>query len=251
MAVIYDVFPAFNEIEVIRSRIAELSSVPDVVHVALEAPVTHRGDPKPLYLAESGLSDDRLLVVTVDPPVFGDAWATERAQRDACIGVLTDVCRPGDDDLVICTDADEIVRPCRIDEIRSVAESSAYAVMHMRYHFAGRHWYDPHDWVVGSAFLWGKRMPSPSAVRHVRHPHEVHVMDAGWHMSWWGGDRRFAHKLDSFAHTEFANDEWHGKGRSMMSDGFGFHGQSFVPWDGDPDDFPCGLPGEPGDSVDR
>ena len=40
---------AESEIDILECRLRELESIPDLHHVIVEAEVTHRGDPKPLW----------------------------------------------------------------------------------------------------------------------------------------------------------------------------------------------------------
>ena len=238
---IYDVFPVFNEIDIIRARIEEWAVVPDVQHIALESPVTYQNDPKPMYITEASLDLPRLTVLQVNPVLSDDAWVTERGQRDVGYNAIA-AYNPAPTDLVISTDVDEILRASKFNELYGMAVHYERIRMHFRYHFANRMWVDAGDWVVGSAFLWANAPPSFSSFRHIGPDRAVDCYDAGWHMSWWGGEDRFHTKLDAFAHTELDTQQWHDAGSQMIKDGFGFFDNKYLKYTGDPNDFPKGLP---------
>ena len=50
---IYDAFLLTDELDALADRFATLATVPGLVHVICEAPVTFRGAPKPLYFWEA------------------------------------------------------------------------------------------------------------------------------------------------------------------------------------------------------
>src|SRR5208282_5388986 len=49
---IYDTFMFFNELEILKIRLSELYDTVDQF-VIVEAPLTHKGDPKPMYFADN------------------------------------------------------------------------------------------------------------------------------------------------------------------------------------------------------
>src|SRR5215831_14334612 len=107
----YDCFPFFNELDILEIRLHELYRDVDTF-VLVEAPWTHQGDPKPLFFEENKRRFKRFLpqirhVVVPDQPKTDDPWVRERYQRECIRLGLADV-RSGD--LVIVSDADEIVR---------------------------------------------------------------------------------------------------------------------------------------------
>ena len=53
MPLIYDAFLLTDELDALADRFATLATVPGLVHVICEAPVTFRGAPKPLHFWEA------------------------------------------------------------------------------------------------------------------------------------------------------------------------------------------------------
>ena len=81
--------------------------------IIVEARQTFRGDEKPLYFQDNRRLFRRwstqLDHCVVDLPDGPDAWARERHQRNIARNVLADL-GAANDDLVLLTDLDEIVR---------------------------------------------------------------------------------------------------------------------------------------------
>ena len=108
MGKIYDGFMFFNELELLEIRLNELDQVIDKF-ILVESPVTHSGNPKPLYYQENAhlfkKFHDRIIHVVYIPPDTQDSWVREKGQRDA---IRLGVPELKDGDFVIISDADEI-----------------------------------------------------------------------------------------------------------------------------------------------
>ena len=100
-----------DELDMLEVRLTEMQDA-DVTHVVTEAPVSHRGDPKPLHYAENAERfapwKDRIVHVVagdLDRPM--DPWPREHAQRNAAMRALQERARPAD--MVLICDVDEFV----------------------------------------------------------------------------------------------------------------------------------------------
>ena len=109
---IVDVFPFFDELMLLQLRLEEMADWVDHF-VILEATSTFTGKPKPLHFHETREAfarfADKIVHVPVEYPAHIDTpWAREFYQRDIALPKLAELC--GEDDLVLVTDVDEIVR---------------------------------------------------------------------------------------------------------------------------------------------
>ncbi len=101
-----------NEFTLTELRMDEMADWVDHF-VFVEAGETFTGRPKPLQFDQLrerlGPFSSKILHVKIDafPKYLTSAWAREHYQRDMAVTALGDLCRP--DDLVLITDADEIV----------------------------------------------------------------------------------------------------------------------------------------------
>jgi hypothetical protein len=114
MGRVWDCIMLRDELDMLECRLAELED-PVYRHVIVEAPVTHRGDPKPLWYADNqeryARWADRIIhVIADDLPDSDDPWVREHAQRDAAWQAVLDA-GATDDDIVYITDVDEILSP--------------------------------------------------------------------------------------------------------------------------------------------
>jgi beta-1,4-mannosyl-glycoprotein beta-1,4-N-acetylglucosaminyltransferase len=109
---VYDCFPFFNELELLKMRLYELNDVVDHF-VLVEWVETHRGAPKPLYFMEHKDEFkpylDKIIHIVIEErhPEMG-VWERENFQRN-CIARGLQNCSPSD--IIIISDLDEIPRP--------------------------------------------------------------------------------------------------------------------------------------------
>lgn len=234
---IFDCFPFWAELDLLHVRLAELAGHVDR-HLLVEAGSDFRGNPKPLhyqnnrnlYTVHAGRILHRAVTLT-----GGDPWARERSQRDACLTLLDGVAHPGD--LVIVSDLDEIPRAAAIPRITAAAAAHGVVHLSLRAHKWSARWVERQPQAKAVAFMWEHRPPSVDALRN--NPTLPVVPDAGWHLSYFGGDTQTHAKLAAFSHAEFdtpachdAIPEWREHGRDMWGD--------LDPWDGR--DMPASLP---------
>jgi Glycosyltransferase family 17 len=174
----------------------------DRVHrfVLVEATLTHQGRPKPLYYDDNksrfeAYSDKIIHVVCDYLPTYEqmpDPWVRERMQRDA--GLMAYVPQADPDDIIIVSDLDEI------------PSTAAFAQ-------------DPQPFLGGNIYLRFATVDTPGSpgvmqvlaragavgsVDQLRQRREAlpSYDQAGWHLSWLGGQDRIREKTNCFAHLE-------------------------------------------------
>lgn len=201
-----------DEVELLHARLHEWKNVPDVRHVLLEHAVTFQGNPKPynldaLITEETGYLFDgfALLLGNYDTLAGYNAWFREGQARDDLGGLLRkfDV-EP--DDLIIVSDADEIVRASAVDVIldRCMAGPVQFPCV--------QHYYDMTHVVAGrvdarpKAAFW--RDVSDKPLRWLCDDRYLpEIANAAWHFSMLGGAQRVYEKLLAFSHTELQDVE--------------------------------------------
>ncbi|WP_165772284.1 glycosyltransferase [Niveispirillum lacus] len=202
---IYDCFQFYNELDLLDLRLAELSPVVDHF-VLVEAAFTHAGAPKPLYFAENrhrfARYKDKIIHVVVEDDPGGFAWVREAHQRQAIQRGLT---AAGPADMVIVSDADEILRPEIISRLRAMgADGPSLFAPHLDIHLYFLNLRAPDPWVsVAAAPVELVRRVGANNMRYLAKQGIGQVIaSAGWHFTWMGGIDRFLAKLDAFAHRE-------------------------------------------------
>lgn len=223
---IYDCFSFFNELDLLDLRLHELNAVVDKF-VLVEATVTHSGLPKPLYYEENKnlfaeFHDKIIHIVVDDMPMepeeieaaitpqdrtwlatgyqLGDDWVRERYQRNAIMQGLNDC---DENDIIIISDADEIVRPSTIASLPQTLVDGSNAVeqtlntYYLNIRCTNMPWW-------GSKILRRKFVYNPSEHRfHTRAA--KYLYKGGWHFNFWGGPEAIREKIKAYAHQEFNN----------------------------------------------
>jgi beta-1,4-mannosyl-glycoprotein beta-1,4-N-acetylglucosaminyltransferase len=204
---IFDCFTFFNEIELLKIRCEILKEL-NPVHILVESPTTHTGDPKPMHYLDNKkmFSGYNINWMHAELPNNGDAWVNENAQREAIIFGLSEA---GDDDLVIVSDLDEIPRP---ETIRQFDPNkmlvSALKMDKFSYYLncleVVQGWESAK--VTTMKCLREQFASSPQRLR--TGGFKTIMLDAGWHWSWLGGVDKIMEKFQSFAHQESNNSKF-------------------------------------------
>lgn len=232
MPKIYDCFTFFNELDLLEIRLNELDPVVD--HFVLcEAPVTHRGQPKPLIFQENRERFARFLpkiihVVVNDMPQGefkeADFWVKEKFQRMALMRGLTSA---RDEDFVTVCDLDEIpsAKAIAASVVRNDRAVTVFDMMFCRFFV---NLISPQNWHKARMARFGdirslqmirsggpQWRPEPDQrglgrqLRHLRRttfatrlPRRwVRVENAGWHFTSLNGLAAVHEKFKSFAHV--------------------------------------------------
>ena len=226
----WSVTPFFNELDLLEARLTEMARMVDRF-VVIEARQTFRGAPKPLYFQENSHLFRRWSAqidhVVVDLPEGPDAWAHERHQRNVAHKILADL-GAAQDDLVLLTDLDEVVRADRIDAAREATVNSPVILMMTQYWYS-LDWRQEDPWLHPKAFRYGQ-VPGGTTFHDVRHTLFPVLVNSGWHLSWFGDEDRFNYKLASFSHSEFDTPERRERGFSdgLIEGGVDIHGRKLL-----------------------
>lgn len=129
-----------------------------------------------------------------------DNWVRERYQRNQIMQGLIQ-CEP--DDIIIIGDADEIVRPSILENIRETIHDGSNCVMQTMNSYYMNVQCVNGDW-AGSKILEYKFITSPSEDRFHTPASNV-IYNGGWHMQYLGGAEAIKTKIRSFAHQEYNN----------------------------------------------
>jgi hypothetical protein len=218
------------ELPLLEQRLQILDEVVDI-HVVAEAPVTHRGEPKPLYLSENWErfkpwhSKIRRVVVRDMPtgqeekelggqgpvlshPGSSDHWDREEHQRAALSRGLYGLRRS---DLVLLSDLDEIPNPACFEEGERRAREGQIAAPMLAMHVYAMHWRWREALPGVARFFTGETFEGyggdlaairdPDAKVETRFgPSEAPAL--GWHCAYMGGVEAIQRKLRDIAHHE-------------------------------------------------
>jgi len=259
---ICDCFSFFNELDLLEIRLNTLDKVVDKFILA-ESPLTHTGNPKPLYYAENkerfSKFNDRIIHIVVDDfpampddmPAREKAWTRENWQRNAIVrGLPKDI---KDEDILLISDLDEIPSPeyvqkaasnpigvirldlkayCFFINLRNVS----YPIWNNGTRVLTWHTFNDPKTYADSKYAECcvaavNQGPSATRVRFLK-PDKI-LKPAGWHFSYLGGVEAIQRKMKSIAHTEFDTDERTSleniRNRLMRGRGFVNSAERFLP----------------------
>ena len=215
---IYDCFTFYNEHELLELRLRELyTHVDHFVIVESNQTFTNRSKLWNFDISQYSKYADKIIYVQVeDMPNSANAWDNEHHQRNAILRGLTDA---ADDDIIIVSDVDEVLRPAAVDHLRT-SEQTIFALRMPLYNFKfnymrenpGR--YDVWAMAARKSVLGDELGKiTPNSLRDLRHsfhsaPHQLVnngcevIEHSGWHFSYFGDDAYVADKIQNFSHQE-------------------------------------------------
>jgi len=191
-------FSFFNELDLLKLRCEELKEL-NPVHILVESPYTHTGDPKPLYYEQNKhLFKDYNIIHLIDQsmPNDGDAWHNENHQRDTGVFGLFDM---EDDDVIGIFDADEIPKSEMVKQYKPEMGITGVKMDKFSYTLNCLEGYQ--QWEMGKLVTYEiLKQTTPNKIRNGGH--KTIMCNAGWHFSFLGGVEKMKEKLFAYAHTE-------------------------------------------------
>lgn len=228
---VFDSFIFFNELELLEMRLNILNDVVDYF-VLTESPFTVSGNEKPLYYENNkdrfGKLNDKIIhnITEEIPNNFDhmiektkyhvaykdlDPYGTRfidlpiRFQRAvynrnaSAFGI--EKSGASDDDIIITSDADEIINPYILEDVDWFDPNNHYVTLCNAYYYKLNFLYQD-DW-MGSRICTWKHLKS-TTIDQLRQDHKnaYRIEQGGWHFSFLGDAENFKLKLASYEHTE-------------------------------------------------
>lgn len=223
---IFDSFRFFNELEVLEIRFNLLYDVVDYF-VITECPYTIMGDEKPLYYLENkdlfSRFNDKVIHNIMDsiPTDFSSFLEKQKFhtaykdidpncgqryidiplkyQRDMYARNYTafSIEKSGvsDNDIVITSDADEIINPLILENLDWFDPNNLYVAMQRAFYYdLNTHYQD--NWRGSRICIWEKmKNLSVDKLRDSMWNESYQIQDGGWHWSYFGGIERYKQKM--------------------------------------------------------
>lgn len=204
---IFDCFTYFNEAEILRIRLEELGDVVDHF-VVVESSQTFTGKSKPFYFDDVpnwiNNFNSKIIRVKIDfPPDANTSWLREYHQRNAIILGL-DLAEP--EDVIVISDADEIVRA---DILKEASSLNLPCRLDVTQYFWNFNWQVPHHCNQGARPVIARRSDlDMSCAQELRAMLLPTIPNGGWHFSFFSELAQVQNKIESFAHTEYNIDDY-------------------------------------------
>ena len=228
---VFDSFIFFNELELLEMRLNILNDVVDYF-VLTESPFTVSGNEKPLYYQENkdkfAKWNDKIIhhVTEEIPNDFShmmekskyhvaykdtDPYGTQfinlpiRFQRALFnrnnSAFAIEKAGAEDGDLVMTSDADEIINPLVLEDTSWFNPENHYVTLCNAYYYKLNFLYQD-DWMGTRLCTW-KHLKETTIDQHRQdHANAYRIENGGWHFSFLGNAENFKLKLASYEHTE-------------------------------------------------
>lgn len=250
---VYDVFPFFNESDILKIRINTLNEFVDEF-VIIEADTTFSGLKKPFF-TEKVLSDikgfeQKITIHRISStPNNMNAWEHEAFQRNHVAKLLRT--RLNAEDVLLYGDVDEIPNPIALEialkDITKTKKQIGHFAQDIFYYYLNNkevsgtfvsytgeyRWARPRKWLGTSISKWEyAKNFSMSQMREPFHKKNGwRIKNGGWHFSFMGGEEemdinsRVRKKIESYGHQEYNNDFYLSKISEKISDGIDVFGR--------------------------
>jgi hypothetical protein len=217
---IYDCFTFYNEYDLLDIRLDLLYNHVDYF-VIVEANQKFTNTPKTWNFDASRYLHyaDKIIYIQVeDMPNSANPWDNEHHQRNAIMRGLEDA---EDNDIIIISDCDEILRPEAVDRIRT-SEQTLFALRMPLFNFKFNYMRTS----AGAYDCWAMAARrsvfddiTPNTLREIRHSFSGAplqfvnegcelVEHAGWHFGYLGNIEFLKDKAQSFSHQEVNRPEF-------------------------------------------
>lgn len=203
---IWDCFTFMNELDILKIRCEELSGL-DITHVLVEANKTFTGKDKEFIFFKNR---DLFKQYNITSPRYhfasigNIAWDNETTQRNAIAKTL-EYQKAKDDDWVIISDVDEIIKKEAIEKYNPSMGLTALQmdVFWYKLNFLA----EKGTWLLPRILTYLEfKKSTPDNIRRSGYPSVIN--DAGWHFSYIGDEDFIINKIQSFSHQEYNTPEF-------------------------------------------
>jgi hypothetical protein len=208
---IFDCFTYFNEEDLLRVRFEELGDIVDHF-VIVEASETFTGKEKPFHLDQlpdwAKKWEDKIIKIRIhfnspDLSMVKSPWEREHYQRNAIRFGLE---KADPDDIIIISDADEIVNSNIVRQLKLVETP---ARLDVKQYFWNYNWQVPQHCNQGARPIAARfKDLEAQSCQELRAGTWYTIPDAGWHFSFFTDIENIKNKIESFAHTEYNLEEY-------------------------------------------
>ncbi len=207
MRKVIDAFTFFNELDILKLRLAELNDVVDTF-ILVEATLTFSGLPKPLYFQENKHLFEpylhKIVHVVIDglPKENTWTWTRETMQRNAIWNSASQL-NLNPDDIFMWMDVDEIPDSDKVAELKTQGLPGGIHCFSMDMYYYNFTCKSPNPWTHAKVSEVGALGSSPNLTVLRTTGQYPTLSPGGWHMSYFGDAEFIRKKLQSFSHDEF------------------------------------------------
>lgn len=201
---VIDCFSFFDEFLILDIRLKELYDVVDKF-IIIESKQTFTGNDKPLYL-QSILDEkysqykDKIEIITVEKTSFLNAWDREKYQFNFISKKSLSHLNLKDDDLIILSDVDEIIKRSVIEDMKLNGYNLDGG------NFEGPVFYFKFNIMTSEKWEKAKYVSYKNLINFTTHRYETNknsIKNSMWHFSYLKNIEGVQEKIKAYSHQEF------------------------------------------------
>jgi beta-1,4-mannosyl-glycoprotein beta-1,4-N-acetylglucosaminyltransferase len=214
---IIDCFIFYNELDLLTYRLNLLYNVVDYF-IIVESTHTFVGKTKQLFFNENKqlfekFSNKIIHIIVNDFPykhgIFNisneNVWCNEYFQRNAISRGINYVDHLSHDDVIIITDVDEIPDPRTLDKIKQGDITVNVNTLEMDFYYYNLNTKHQTKWTLGKIISYKKYNELNISCNDIRNKQCSHILNGGWHLSYFGDSLFIQNKIQNFSHQELNN----------------------------------------------
>ena len=220
---IVDCFIFYNELDLLKYRLHIMNPYVDFF-VLVESTHTFSGKEKPLVYNENKelfaeFNDKIIHIIVHDLPYKypqinynnRDQWRNETFQRDCIVHGLKQI-QFEDEDIIMITDVDEIPNPAIVECVKVGALTIEINTLDMDFYYYNLNYKQSEKWNIFSKILSYKKYRELSiSCDQIRNYRCDCLLNAGWHLSYFGDSTYIQKKIHAFSHQEYNSDKYTNK----------------------------------------
>lgn len=218
---IIDCFIFYNELDLLHYRLNILNDYVDYF-VIVESTHTFAGNPKTLFFSENKhlfeKFNEKIVHIVVDdfpykyPNINYDMnqqWKNEHFQRNA-IGRGIKLLDLSPEDVLVVNDLDEIPNPAILDKIKKGELIINIHSLEMDLYYYNLYTKKNFKWILSKILSFEKYQKLNMGCNEIRYMEVSNepILNAGWHLSYFGDKNFIANKIKNSSHQEFNNNEY-------------------------------------------
>jgi len=220
---IIDCFTFYNELDLLTYRLNLLNNIVDYF-IIVESTHTHTGKEKKLFFNENKYLFEKFTnkiihIIVDDLPYkyhnvnieYKDVWNNEHFQRSAISRGINYIENLQETDLIIISDLDEIPDPHTLYKIKKNGPKIDIAILEMDFYYYNLNSRFKTKWTSAKIISYKKYNElniSCQDIRMMSCSHCSHILNGGWHLSYFGDKYFIQNKIQNFAHQEFNIDQY-------------------------------------------
>ena len=132
-----------------------------------------------------------------------EVWENEFFQRNAISRGINCINDLSDSDAIVIADVDEIPDPRILDKVKRGEIKVDMNILEMDFYYYNLNTRHKNKWILCKILTYRKYKELNISCDKIRHNGGHHIVNGGWHLSYFGDKYFIQNKIQNFSHQEF------------------------------------------------